>query len=479
MEIKTKLHNRWDIVKTNVKTGKTEKYEGENIILNQFWARYISTNSATCFSYIHIGSGTATPVATNTQLGAKWANYASANEIIDTSRIKSDGYLTRQLSCRIEANTYVGQTISEVGFAYGTAATNLMTHSLLRDMNGNAVTITINADEVVDVYGTVYFKIGYRHNGNTVSVFGSYTENVIGAMIGKVPYNTLSVYGPTRNTYIPEKTLFPATNQTPTFATGVSNAAISYDTANKKVIFTFPNSTISTHNIPGGIGSAVVGGGLQILLPCTGFTQSAITKEVVGTGDGTKVDFQTAFGFVLDNGTAKIYVNDIEVATTIDFNTPHPSAPLSACFNYSDDSDSFIGITTVTGTFTQFENPLYATRGIDSINCRSSIVAVSDDNSTWVDVATRTATTDGVLTIPAGSNNKRYFKIRAYAANNFKVNSVSSTSHAASTNVHLSVAPAIGDTVAVTYQPNVLAKDSNHMLKDVSFAFGFSEYTPA
>ena len=36
-------------------------------------------------------------------------------------------------------------------------------------------------------------------------------------------------------------------------------------------------------------------------------------------------DFQTDFGYIRNNSTAKAYVNDTEVNATFDYEIPHPS----------------------------------------------------------------------------------------------------------------------------------------------------------
>lgn len=487
MEQNFKLHNRWDIIKTNIKTGKKTKAFGENIILNQFWNRYLSVNNATCLSYIHVGSSTTTPTATDTQLGAKFTHYASANELFDTSQWKTEGVIARQLSCRIQPNTYVGQTVSEVGFAYGTTATNLMTRSLLSDMNGNPLTITIGADEVVDIYGTFYFKISQKHNNNEVNIFLINQHGTSNAIACKTAWNQNQIiysaggfagvssikplFVTSRFTFKPESVF-------------ASDVGVAYDVLNKAVTFSPPNIGTSQNNITGGIASMFIGG-CQFITPCTGFPQSVITKEVVGTGDGETADFQTAFGLILNNSTAKVFVDDIEVPTTIDFEKPHPNTPLYSLIEYDELSDGILvsgaNNAWATNESILFQNPYHAEVGIATfVNAVYMNMYASDDGVNWELAAVRSAASPGTTSVNAAYHYKRYWKLSPYGADTYPAFGATGITQVGtiSKNVHLSIPPAAGSTVTVTYQPNVLAKDSNHIIKDIKLTLSFGEYTP-
>lgn len=486
MEPKINIHNKWNIVKTNIKNGEVQEISGENIILNQFWTRFLSANNATCLNYIHVGSGTTPPVATNTQLGAKWAHYASSNEVIDTSHFITDGYITRKLSCRILANTYVGQTIAEVGFAYGTTATNLMTHSVLKDMNGNPVTVVIGADEIVDVYGTVYSRINRLHNENNVNFFGIASGLLIDAIFCKLAWNSTAVLNSNNSNqtgFMRGKNLLPVMpyqKYTPEVRTGTFTVA--YDTVNKKITFTHPDIITTSYNVVGGLASMCFDG-VQIQLPCTGFSQPVIIKEVVGTGDGSTKDFQTDFSYILDNATAIAYVNDVVVPATFDYGKPHKDIPLLYLVEYETSSNAILGTNFDDAYVEQqaiFRNPYYATVGITVFTGRYFNVYASDDGTNWEFVTSRSSTTVGATSIGASYQNKQYWKIVPYNApssNDWYVSELT-TVGTIGLNVHLESAPVAGSTVSVTYQPNVIAKDINHMIKSMKFAFAFNEYIP-
>ena len=491
MKHEVRLHNKWKVVVTNTKTGATREAVGENIILNQFWTKYLSAANATCLSYIHVGEGTDTPVATNTKLKTPFASYSSSGNVTDYSHFLSDGYITRQLSCRVEANTYVGKVIAEVGFAYSGATTgSLVTHALLKDMNGNAVTITIGADEVINIFGTVYFDLGYSHNSDTIFLLSGYNEYLVSAMLCFYTFSNINRITSTSASGYDSRKLkepFSLTHNIIPNSSVAAYSTITFDTDNKKLTWAFADATTSANNLEGGIGSIVVGGAVRVVVPCTGFTQPVITKEVVGTGNGTNKDFQTDFGYIRNNSTAKAYVNDTEVNATFDYEIPHPSTLLRDIIDY-DDASTLPLINVNTGSWNansviQFENPYYESCGFLKFLTYYSNIYTSDNNTDWALAVASSSTSAAIKDIPSAHQYKRYWKIVPYGSTltgSFGATPNSSDYYVGSipSNVHFESAPANSSTVAVTYQPNVLAKSSDRILKNMSFVFTFAEYTP-
>lgn len=470
------LHNRWDVVVRDVNTGDVKKeVAGHNIILNNFWSRYLSNNNATCLDYIHFGSGTDEPVATNTKLKTPIASLAAGNQVMDFSDFVSGGVVKVQRSCRIEANTRVGSVLAEVGFSHqSNTASGLLTHSLLKDANGNPLTITIGADEVVDIFGTFFFRIGYRHNSDNVSIFGySQFNNVymLSALACQVAFNASGITNSGDTGLSARKTLLPFGGNglaQPEIGTG---AAVAYDVANKKLIYSISDVAVGSGNMTGGICSFILGRAVQFLLPCTGFSQPVLTKEVVGTGDGNNKDFQTAFGYIKDNGTAKVYVNDVEVSATIDYNQPHPGHPFASGIKYLPGSAAYQPY--IGGNTLIFENIYNGKFGLASIKGTNFQAYKSSNGVDWV-LSESWSGSNTLITIPAGDRYSRFWKIIISGY----LTELNGEGLAGIKNIHLTNAPASGSTVSVTYQPDVIAKDTNHTLKNVSFSFTFNEYTP-
>lgn len=486
--IKVGIHNEWKIVVRDAKTGEVKKEgKGQNILLNQWWTIYLSTSNDTCLRYIHFGSGTAEPVATNTKLtspiGSKDSRTASTS-VLDFSEWESEGIISVKRTARLEANEYIGQTISEVGFAYGLATTgNLATHSLITDMNGNPLSIEKHADEVIDIFGTVFFKLGTKFDSGRLGFicdrpsFNALTRMFMTLEPFSIPSSNNKVAIPGTSIFWVRDAAYVSTPNDYPGAIPLGNVSHSFNVPNKTYKYTFSDFTVSNANVIGGIGSLIFSQ-FQMRVPCTGFSQPVIEKEVVGTGNGVTKDFQTKFGMIRNNGTFKAYVNDIEVSATADYDQPYPNTNIAHHINILPGSTYYpYAINMVTDNILVFENPL-SEYGINTIRCRQTTVYTSDDGEVWTQAAQRTSSSINDLTIPAEHSSKRYWKCIPFSGTNLTVENINSTAFASAKNVHLAEALPEGATIAVTYQPDVIAKDDQHTIKNLSITFSFNEYTP-
>lgn len=460
-KINLNLHNKWDIVVRDANTNQeVSRAVGYNIILNTFWDYFIHATNVTTniLGFIQFGSGTTAPSASNTALTAIIGGKAAGNEVRTYTDWNTNGIMTIQRSCRLEASEYNGTTIGEVGFATA-AASGLRTHSLIKDQNGNAITIAKTDTVVIDIYGTFYINAGGWLNSNKAI----YRPTAGGALNGR---HDQSVYqfsnGRTLSNRWPFS--FGTTHQ--------SNITPTADVANKRLTYTINAVNVGDMNLSGGLRSANIAG-FTHYLPASTFAQPAITKEVVGTGNGSVKDFATDFGFILDNSTAKAYVNDVEVSATFDFGVPitgidwRPHLKIMDAYSDSAIKTSTGGSTTYT---TVLENPFYATVGIASFTTSDSVtITSSNDLENWSAVASGTSTPK---TVPSERQGDRYWKLV------YSYGCVNSIIPVAKGNVHLATEPGNGDTVAVTYQPDAVAKDASHTIKDITVVLNFAEYTP-
>jgi hypothetical protein len=155
MKIKTgvNFHNRFDIVKNGEWVGYAE-----NIILNQMYNRIC--NFSTYFANIHFGTGSGTPTPDRTSLfshlGTKTAEVEEKIKAYPTSRV------TKKITLMPEE--YVGQTITEVGVAYGSSASDLVTHAMIKDSEGNPLSITKTELDVITIYATVFVELQDTNN---------------------------------------------------------------------------------------------------------------------------------------------------------------------------------------------------------------------------------------------------------------------------------------------------------------------------
>lgn len=468
-DIKVGIHNEFEIVVRDARTGKVKvRAKSQNIILNQFWSRFLSANNGSCLSYIHFGSGSATPVVTDTSLTTFIAAKAVASVSQDLSTFYADGVIKKKGSIRLQDTEYVGQTISEVGFGYSTSSGSLMTKSLVKDQNGNPLSITKGASEVIDIFATFYVKVPTTINSGKVyfDISKSPTSFMLGFLCcyGALTTAPDGYYYPG---YYAPKVLFPSS----AWGYALDSVANTYDVANRKVTITPPNITAANGNI-GGIESLRIGN-LILEFPCDGFAQPALVKEVIATGDGSKKDFKCAFGRILNNGTAKLYVNDVEVSATFDYEHPGPSSYISQWMQV------LSGRPDITTAEMELDNPFFAKFGLDTVYGRYFNLYASNDRTNWSLAASRSLTSSGSAAISSTYKYYRYWKIAPYGSSQgWLVEYITSAECLANLVIHTASAPAGGATVAMTYQPRCLAKDASHVLNNMSIVLTFNEYTP-
>lgn len=453
-EVKVGLHNRFDIIRRDANTGEVlGEYCAENVILNNYWNKFLTINEYKMLDRIHFGSGATTPLATDTALTSPLGVKALTVVSVDKSKFYEDGTVAVKRTCRLQDSEYIGQTISEVGLGnnYGGF---LHTKALIKDANGNVISITKGDAEVIDIFSTFY------------SNYGDYRAGVgkDGIELGYCDWISESTYWGTetaRYTMLPVSS-FGYSTDTPVYNTGTFT--VSSDIPNRKIIFTLPNVDAGNGNLATGFKKLVVKGA-YISIPNTGFSQPVITKEVIGTGDGIKTDFTCKFGYILDNGTAKVYVNDVEVPATISYNKP-PSI----------DAIALKGV--VEQPLTTFEN-IYANEfNITSVVLKheGSVVA-SNDLETWVNIVYRQGL--GTYSVPSEYQNYRYWRsVNWTGTASAVVPTWKSSQLLAFKPIELATPPAVGDVVTFTYQPDCIAKDDNHVVKNVKVTFTFNEYTP-
>lgn len=154
IKVQPKIHNRFDIFKKNVATGE-EKQVGyaENIVLDQMWTRLCS--GSTYFVNIHYGTGTGTLASTRTSLFTHLGTAAASN--VETVRAIPTSHWRRSITLGL--TTANGSELTEVGIAYGSTASNLVTHAQIRDMNGNVISILKTDVDIITIYATVYITM--------------------------------------------------------------------------------------------------------------------------------------------------------------------------------------------------------------------------------------------------------------------------------------------------------------------------------
>lgn len=461
------IHNRFDIEVIDACTGEIkQKAYAENIILNQLWTRMFNAMAANRIwnNQIHWGTGTATPVATDTGLTTFGGYITPVVDGVPKYDPVTGIYAVKKKAVMTET-VGVGSTISEVGIGYGTTAATGCTKALLKDMNGNTISILKTSTDIINIYATVYFHIPEAYRAfikfDTKNYFLKWATGT-----GDTPfYGSYDIGLRISN------------------LTGMG-VALTLDAATKKLTATFGRLAAANGNGIGGLYGLTYYSSYYaesynptIKLDPSWYVPAQITGEAIGTGDGTTVDFKTAFGEIQ---SATVYVNGVADNTvTVDFNRPWNYTNFAANLITIDEAGNEIAamLPGVTGTHIWY-NPYYESIGLESIsftygdrgpqNCFAS-----NDLVNWVNFQTSALL---VMSVPTAYRRYKYFKLIGTGTANYMTASASDLTAAQQKNVHFATPPASGAVITIDYTPNVIAKDANHVF-DLTMTFTFGEKT--
>jgi hypothetical protein len=309
------LHNRFDVVKNSEWVGYAE-----NIILDQMYSRVC--NLSEFFVNIHFGTGTGTPTPDRTSL----FSHLGTKSAVFEERIYADP--TSKIVKRIVLNPeeYVNQTITEVGVAYGSSSTYLVTHAMIKDSEGNPLSINKTDLDVIEIYATVFITLS-TSDGNLL--FMGPRNNFIRKLLD----NANTSYSST--VYLQD---------CPWLAKGENSS----DRLGAKETTTTVNVTARTRTSTcrfgisegnGEISRIQFGTSLVRVLPITGIFEShQSTNVILGVGDGVTTEFLVP-NRRIDNLSVKIdgvVTNDYTVATEDDYYSL-PTIPLSTRYGASFD----------------------------------------------------------------------------------------------------------------------------------------------
>ena len=195
----------------------------------------------------------------------------------------------------------VGTVFTEVGVAFGSTSTNLVTHAAIADAEGNLITLTKTSTQVLTIYATIYIELGAEMYGGKLKWAGMPDNNVL------LNYLTGSSF-PTVQWYVGQNPGPRFTGQgfitidTPLGNSGsITPANWVKDAANKKVTTPDPSAVggprIGTaagngHVAEFGLGSSNTTPVFSAVLPISGvFAGQTVTGVTVGVGDGEVTKF--------------------------------------------------------------------------------------------------------------------------------------------------------------------------------------------
>jgi len=186
MNIKIKapiIHNRFDIFKNNIQVAYAE-----NIILNKMWT--VLCAGSPPFYAIQYGDGTGTLDASRTTL-FHYIGYKFQTTLVDRTYANPTSLLRKSIELGVtEAN---GITITEVGISNTDVTTSLVTHAMLRDMNGNPISILKTEVDILTIYATLYATIDDTHP--TLNMLSANRNGLIRQILGEGGTDAVVVAG--------------------------------------------------------------------------------------------------------------------------------------------------------------------------------------------------------------------------------------------------------------------------------------------
>lgn len=496
-DIRASIHNRFDVEVVDPSTGAVkQKAVGHNVICDNLWTR-LFTSPYDYFNYIFYGGGSGTPSSSDTSLFSH-IGYGAVGKGSSTMDYEN-GVFSLKKSIQLTAATAAGKTLTEVGIAYSTSTTSLCTHAMLKDMNGNPISIEKTGTDIINIYATVFVRydpMGYDNGSIFVykDIDATYSSK---SYVDADFFAWLAGDWPSEDYFLYYAEFCPyggygfmgASSQGERLRDAARvSLSKSLSAGERKISITVGRLEASSGNF-GGIrtlallgrwsyGSAGDNMFPQIVMQPGGswFPRSIVTNETVGTGDGSTVDFPLDFSFAKN---ARVYVDGVE---TQDFTLEY--GPISTtswkCYmeglHESSTPDKHVRMFYAPGdnsahyisTPTYFYNPL-SHIGVKTMKfAKSSTVYASNDFYSWVQVGSSTN-----ITIAEAYRKYKYWKIVPSAAS--CISEITPDTYNPNV-LHLGSAPAPGAVITADYECDVIAKDANHVF-DMTVTIQLGEYT--
>lgn len=261
-----KIHNRFDIIPRDAKTMEIIQDEvgmAENIVLDRMYTRLLAFSSY--FDQIVFGTGTGTLAPSRTTLFNRLGNKPAVAESLVRSYPTS--IWTKKITLGTEE--YNGNILTEVGISETT--TNINTHALITDSEGNPLSVEKTNLRIIDIYATVFVEVYAIDSGGFF--YGNGLRDYLTG--GSAPASTLQ---------LSDALSLEAERLTTLTATKTTDAV------NKQVQLTVRfneghfNKDVRAIDAPGL--------GLRWVIPRTGiYTGTTKTNVELGTGDGSNQTF--------------------------------------------------------------------------------------------------------------------------------------------------------------------------------------------
>ena len=176
----------WRLQVIREKSGIIKKDTGwfPNLILNTGLDHYgAATHLGTALSYAYVGTGTSTPVATQTQLDnrlgggspASRGRSSSASNIAAGIEHEDPYYVYRRRRFQFDAGNATGN-LTEIGVGSLTTGLNLFSRALIVDEHGDPTTLTVASDEILRAEYELRVNIPINDVGGVLTLDGVSTN---------------------------------------------------------------------------------------------------------------------------------------------------------------------------------------------------------------------------------------------------------------------------------------------------------------
>lgn len=188
MNIDINFHNKFTI--RTIRDGEIiQEGYAENIVLNNSFSKVC--NFLPYFTAIQFGSGTGDLDPTRTSLFAPLG--AKTATTVETIKANPISKVTKRIE--LLPNEYINQYIREVGISDSTNTSGtLNTHALVKDSEGNPISIYKTNIDKIEIYATVYIELisSFSHIKFTSAVSNSLIDYFLN---NTTPYNNIIVNG--------------------------------------------------------------------------------------------------------------------------------------------------------------------------------------------------------------------------------------------------------------------------------------------
>lgn len=500
LNVQASIHNRFDIEVVDAATGKVKQTaQALNVICDGLWTRLFAP--AAYFSYIFYGGGTGTPSSSDTSLFSHIGYAAVANMTYGMDY--STGVYYRKGSIQLSAATAAGKTISEVGIGYGTSSSNLCTHAMLKDMNGNPISIEKTDTDVINIYATIFVhfeRLGY--DNNTIFLVEGEGQTAYGSMDLFTWFSGAYSNRPTLACWVPGDSMYYKQYRGDVLAPrDGAQVPISYssDVSAKRVTLTLGRLESSTGNYDQGLMHVCLGApnssnlyfynaSMLVFPGGASYPYSIVEGEAVATGDGVTQDFALDFAFPHD---ARVYVDGVETTDfTLDYapNSTNwvkymkgidPASREGELVVVTQRSDYMYG--SGPSGKTRFYNPMWEIGishiGLSTMKTSNTSIFASNDNVNWEKITPADGSSTTTVYIPTEHIHKKFWRVETVSGNAASFSLYPPASFTGKC-LHLATPPAEGAVITADYKCDCFAKDANHVL-DMSVTIQFNEYTEA